>query len=279
MRGSARTDHYQAAPQQPAFPQNQPKPVQQQTVPPPEHNAQQVPRHQVAYQQQPPRACFNCGDPAHFVADCLLQDRAQKPMQQLINSHRTKPAGEWTCPSNPHSVNNDIVPAALLVHRTVTFCIICGRTGHAASECLVHENATTEEQLKAAGYAPDNIPAECTDSDEHIRGISTSEEGGPSRPVVVTCGEKQILTTLEAPAPDCTKILISIHLVLSAEQKAHPNFILSQLKEELSRNTNLTIASNPLPHLSRKHETKLAQVQKVKTNAPVVKRIMSMVSI
>ena len=99
--------------------------------------------------------------------------------------------------------------------------------------------------------------------------ISTSEEGGPSRHVVVTCGEKQILTTLEAPAPDCTETLISIHLLLSAEQKARPSLTLAHLKEELCRNTILTIASRHLPHFPRDDETKLAQIQKVKTIAPV----------
>ena len=102
-----------------------------------------------------------------------------------------------------------------------------------------------------------------------MRVNSTSEEGGPSRPVAVTCGEKQILTTLEAPAPDCTETLISIHLLLSAEQKTRPHLTLAQLKEELCRNTNLTIASRPLPHFTRKDETKLVQIQKVKTIAPV----------
>ena len=88
--------------------------------------------------------------------------------------------------------------------------------------------------------------------------------------MVVTCGEKQILTTLEAPAPNCTETLISIHLLLSAEQKARPDLTLAQLKEELCRNTSLTIASRPLPHFTRSDETKLAQVQKVKTIAPVL---------
>ena len=116
--------------------------------------------------------------------------------------------------------------------------------GLAASECMVPENATTEEQTKAAWYAPVNIPAQCTDSDDQLRVISTSEKGGPSRPVVVTCGEKQILTTLEALAPDCTETLIPIHLLLSAAQNACPNLTLKQLKEELCRNTILTIASD-----------------------------------
>ena len=96
----------------------------------------------------------------------------------------------------------------------------------------------------------------------------TSEEGGPSRPVVVTFGEKQILTTLEAPVPDCTETLISIHLLLSAEQKARPNLTLAQLKEELCRRT-----SRPLPHFTRNDETKLAPIQKDKTIAPVPKEI------
>ena len=160
----------------------------------------------MAYRQQPPKACFNCGDPSHFVADCPLEDRARKPMQQLIISCRTNPAGDWTCPLNPHGANNDIVPAALPVHGTVTVCINCGRMGHAASDTdsLLPENATTKEQVKAAWYAPVINIAECTDSDNQVRVISTSEEGGPSRPVVVTCDEKQIVTTLEAPTPHCT---------------------------------------------------------------------------
>ena len=108
MCGSARTDHYQADPQQPAPPQNQPNPVQQQTVPPPVHNAQQVPPQPVANRQQPPRACFNCDDPSHFVVDCPLEDRARKPMQQLNNSCRTNPVDESTCQSlNPHGANNE----------------------------------------------------------------------------------------------------------------------------------------------------------------------------
>ena len=123
--------------------------------------------------------------------------------------------------------------------------------------------------MKAAWYAPVNIPAEFTDSDDQVRVISTSEEGGPSRPVVVTCGEKQILMTLKAPAHDCTETLISIRLLLSAEQKARRNLTLLQLTEEFCRNTNMTIALRPLPHFTRKDETKLAQVQKVKTIAPV----------
>ena len=40
-----------------------------------------------------------------------------------------------------------------------------------------------------------------TPQDDQVRVISVAKAGGPSRPIVVTCGEKQLLTTLEAPAP------------------------------------------------------------------------------
>ena len=99
--------------------------------------------------------------------------------------------------------------------------------------------------------------------------ISVAEAGGPSGPIVVFCGEKQVLTTLEAPSPDCTETLISIQLLLSAEQKTRPELTLAHLKEELCRNTKYTIAARPLPHFAREDEAKLAPIQKVKTISTV----------
>ena len=270
MRGPIRSENY-PAPQQ----QQQPLLARQQNpilAAAPQAPNWQLPPQPLAVRQQPPkpsRACVNCGDPSHFVADCTLKDRAHKPVPQLVTSCRTNPAGEWSCPSNSQGMNNDVVPAALPAQAPPTLRVTFDCTGNTASECMVPGNAATEEQVKAAWYAPVANSADIIDTDDQIRVISISEEGGPSRPVVVTCGEKQILTTLEAPAPDCTETLISIHLLLSAEQKARPNLTLAQLKEELCRNTNLTIASRPLPHFTRSDETKLAPIQKVKTIAPV----------
>ena len=265
MRGAIRSENYPAPQQQPILAsQHNPIPAA-----PPQAPNVQLPPQPVAVRQQPPRACFNCGDPSHFVADCPLKDRARKPVQQLVNSCRTNSAGEWTCPSNPHGMNNDVVPAALPARGLPTLRVNCDCTGHTASECMVPENVATEGQVEAAWYNPVTKSADFADTDDQIRVISTSEEGGPSRPVVVICGEKQIPTTLEAPEPDCTEALLSIHLLLSAEQKARPSLTLAQLKEELCHNTSLTIASRLLPHFPRDDETKLAQIQKVKTIAPV----------
>ena len=270
MRGPIRSENYPA-------PQQHQEPLlasHQNPIPAaaPQAPNGQLPPQPVAVRQQPPkpsRACVNCGDPSHFVADRTLKDRAHKPVPQLVTSCRTNPAGEWSCPSNSQGMNNDVVPAALPAQAPPTLRVTFDCTGNTASECMVPGNAATEEQVKAAWYAPVANSADIIDTDDQIRVISISEEGGPSRPVVVTCGEKQILTTLEAPAPDCTETLISIHLLLSAEQKARPNLTLAQLKEELCRNTSLTIASRPLPHFTRDDDTKLAQIHKVKTIAPV----------
>ena len=270
MRGPIRSENY-PAPQQHQEPllASQQNPI---LAAAPQAPNWQIPPQPVAVRQQPPkpsRACVNCGDPSHFVVNCTLKDRARKPKPQLVTSCRTNPVGEWSCPSNSQGMNNDVVPAALPAQAPPTLRVTFDCTGNTASECMVPGNAATEEQVKAAWYAPVANSADIIDTDDQIRVISISEEGGPSRPVVVTCGEKQILTTLEAPAPDCTENLISIHLLLSAEQKARPNLTLAQLKEELCRNTSLTIASRPLPHFTRDDETKLARIHKVKTIAPV----------
>ena len=137
MRGPTRVENYPA-------PQQQQQPVlacQQNQIPaaaPLAPNVQQPPQQPRAYRQQPQRACFHCGDSLHFVTDCPLKDRAGKPVQQAVNSCRTKIAGEWVCPSNPQGMNNDVVPAALPEQGKTTFCVNCVRTGtrHQNAWCL-----------------------------------------------------------------------------------------------------------------------------------------------
>ena len=133
---------------------------------------------------------------------------------------------------------------------------------------MAPENPKQEDQIKAAWYTPQTNQFDNSPQDDQVGMISVAEAGCPSRPIVATCGQKQVLTTLEAPAPNCTETLISIHL-LSAEQKARPELTLAQLKEELCRNTKYTIAARPLPHFATEDKTELAPIQKVKTVSPV----------
>ena len=134
---------------------------------------------------------------------------------------------------------------------------------------MTPEHPRQEEQVRAAWYAPQTNQFDSVTQDHQVQVISVAEAGGPSRPIIDTCGEKQVLTTLEAPAWNCTETLISVHLLLSAEQKSRPELTLSQLKEELCRNVKYIIAARPLPHFAREDETKLAPIQKVKTISPV----------
>ena len=141
-------------------------------------------------------------------------------------------------------MSNEVYPASLPTQGTVAFCINFGHTEHSASKCMAPEHSRQEEQIKAAWYALPTNQFDGKAQDDQVRVISVAEAGGPSRPIVVTCGEKQVLTTLEAPAPNCTETLISIPLLLSAGQKSRPDLTLAQLKEELCRNTKYTFAAH-----------------------------------
>ena len=190
MRGSNRPENYQMAqPQQPQPPPPNQQPKLPPAIPPPMQQPQQVPPQQQApYRQQPQRACLNCGDPSHCVIDCPLKDCARKPVQQQVNSCHTNPSGGWTCPAQPRGVNNEVHPASLPIQGTVEFCINCGCTEHSASECMAPEHPRQEEQVKAAWYAPYTNQLDGDPQDDQVRVISVAEAGGPSRPVIVTCG-------------------------------------------------------------------------------------------
>ena len=84
MCSSARTDHYQASRQEQGPSQNQPTLAQQPSALLLVPNAQQIPLQPMAHRQQLPGACFNCGEPSHFLADCPLKDRGRKPVQQQV---------------------------------------------------------------------------------------------------------------------------------------------------------------------------------------------------
>ena len=140
---------------------------------------------------------------------------------------------------------------------------------------MTPETIRQGEQVKTAWYAPSPAQFDSVDSDGQVMVIYVAEAGGPSRPVIVTFGEKQVLTTMEVSVPDCTETRrISIHLLISAERKLRKQLTLALLKEELCSNTRRKTTPRPPPHFTRGDETKLAPVQKVKKLHP--SRLLSM---
>ena len=157
VRGSSRLNNYPKAPPQ------QPQPKQQNQTPappPPAQNMQLPPQQPPDYRQQPHRACFNCGDQSHFVADC--------PLQQQVNSCHTNPSGGRTCLSLPHILIHEVLYASIPVQGTVVFCINCGRTGHSASERMALEHTRQEEQVRAAWYASPTNQIHGTGQDDKV---------------------------------------------------------------------------------------------------------------
>ena len=73
---------------------------------------------------------------------------------------------------------------------------------------MAPENMQQKEHFKAAWYAPLPAQLDSVDWNDQIRVVSVAETGRQPCPVIVTCGEKQVLTTLEAPTPDCTETTI-----------------------------------------------------------------------
>ena len=63
---------------------------------------------------------------------------------------------------------------------------------------MAPEHMRQEQQIRAAWHASPPNQRDGVEQDDQVRVISVAEAGGPSRPIVVTCGEKQVLTTLEA---------------------------------------------------------------------------------
>ena len=67
-------------------------------------------------------------------------------------------------------------------------------------------------------------------------------------PLTVTCGTKQVQTSLESTTIDPSgRTILSVHLMLASEQQIRPNLTLEKLKLELASNPAVKKISLPLP--------------------------------
>ena len=86
-------------------------------------------------------------------------------------------------------------------------------------------------EVESAGVAAHTVPLE----DDRVLMLHPAELPAFHPPLIVTCGTKQIQTCLEPTTFDPQgRTLISIHLMLAAEQVRRPTLTLAKLWVELS---------------------------------------------
>ena len=78
--------------------------------------------------------------------------------------------------------------------------------------------------------------------------LRPADQATVNAPLTVTCGTKQVQTSLESTTFDPSgRTLLSVHLVLASEQQRRPDLTLEKLKLELASNSAVKKISLPLP--------------------------------
>ena len=196
--------------------------------PPPATNA--APPNQPAAQpavRPPMGACFNCVQAGHFARDCPNRDQARKP-PAAPELEGVKVTAE------------DVTDGVLEGYPGIHQCSNCGVFDYADVQCGEHSHVpkTGDEptykrwpEVESAGVAAHTVPLE----DDRILMLHPAEPPAFHTPLTVTCGAKQVQTCLEPTTFDPQgRTLISIHLMLAAEQVRRTILTLAKLWVELS---------------------------------------------
>ena len=170
---------------------------------------------------------FNCGQTGHFARDCPNRDQTRKPLA----------APE---PEGVKVTAEDVTDGILEGYPGIRQCSNCGIFDHADAQCGEHSNSPKPSdefaynrwaEIESAGVAAHTVPLE----DDRVLLLHPAEPPAFYTPLTITCGAKQVQTCLEPTTFDPQgRTLISIHLMLAAEQLRRLTLTMAKLWVELS---------------------------------------------